>query len=171
MRGARCEPEGAGAIGRVGQRRRKRRARGGPNQWRAGGKHARGERTWNIKRMSVTLDVSRLSGWLKFHAACRVERRACEMRGEVRAGRREGVCRAAAVDTSGAHGTRGGLDWRAGEAGLRRRAHAEHAHHGGDAGRVEAHRLVELVRGLPSRKESMRSRGGRGAGWEVRELA
>ena len=91
MRGARCGPEGAGAIGRVGQRRRKRRARGGPNQWRAGGKHARGERTWNIKRMSVTLDVLRLSGWLKFHAACRVERRACEMRGEVRAGRREGV--------------------------------------------------------------------------------
>ena len=91
MRGARCGPEGAGAIGRVGQRRRKRRARGGPNQWRAGGKHARGERTWNIKRMSVTLDVLRLSGWLKFHAACRVERRACEMRGEVRAGTREGV--------------------------------------------------------------------------------
>ena len=160
MRGARCGPEGAGAIGRVGQRRRKRRARGGPNQWRAGGKHARGERTWNIKRMSVTLDVLRLSGWLKFHAACRVERRACEMRGEVRAGRREGVWGSGGGHKRRARDTRRTRLEGCGEAGLRRRAHVEHAHHVGDAGRVEAHRLVELVRGLQSRKESMRSRGG-----------
>ena len=32
------------------------------------------ERTLNISRMSVTLDVSRLSGWLNAHARCRVER-------------------------------------------------------------------------------------------------
>ena len=41
--------------------------------------------------MLVTLDVSKLSGWLNTDGYCRVERRACVMWGEVRAGRREGV--------------------------------------------------------------------------------
>ena len=36
----------------------------------------RAERTVNIKRMSVTLDVSKLSGWLNLCAPCRVETRA-----------------------------------------------------------------------------------------------
>ena len=35
---------------------------------------ARVERTENIHFMSVTLDVSRLSGWLNAFAFCRVER-------------------------------------------------------------------------------------------------
>ena len=35
---------------------------------------ARAERTENIPRMSVTLDVLRLSGWLNARASCRVER-------------------------------------------------------------------------------------------------
>ena len=35
---------------------------------------ARAERTLNMSCMSVTLDVSRLSGWLNADAACRVER-------------------------------------------------------------------------------------------------
>ena len=34
----------------------------------------RAERTANMDRMSVTLDVSKLSGWLKANAPCRVER-------------------------------------------------------------------------------------------------
>ena len=34
------------------------------------------ERTWNISYMFVTLEVSKLSGWLKARASCRVERRA-----------------------------------------------------------------------------------------------
>ena len=34
---------------------------------------ARAERTENIHRMSVTLDVSKLSGWLNADAHCRVE--------------------------------------------------------------------------------------------------
>ena len=34
---------------------------------------ARAERTANIHRMSVTLDVLRLSGWLNADAPCRVE--------------------------------------------------------------------------------------------------
>ena len=35
---------------------------------------ARAERTANTKRMSLTLDVLRLSGWLNADASCRVER-------------------------------------------------------------------------------------------------
>ena len=42
--------------------------------------------------MSVTLDVSKLSGWLNADAPCRVMRRAYEA-GGMRAGRREGVGR------------------------------------------------------------------------------
>ena len=37
---------------------------------------ARAERTWNIQPMFMTLDVSKLSGWLNAFAVCRVERRA-----------------------------------------------------------------------------------------------
>ena len=37
---------------------------------------ARAERTANMCRMLVTLDVSRLSGWLNADASCRVEREA-----------------------------------------------------------------------------------------------
>ena len=35
---------------------------------------ARAERTPNMFCMSVTLDVSKLSGWLNAHAFCRVKR-------------------------------------------------------------------------------------------------
>ena len=38
---------------------------------------ARAERTVNIWYMLVTLDVSRLSGWLNAVADCRVKRKAC----------------------------------------------------------------------------------------------
>ena len=40
------------------------------------GDRARAERTWNMFRLSVTLDVSKLSAWLNADAYCRVERRA-----------------------------------------------------------------------------------------------
>ena len=45
---------------------------------KAVGARARAERTWNMDRMLVTLDVSKLSGWLNAHAPCRVERRGCD---------------------------------------------------------------------------------------------
>jgi hypothetical protein len=45
------------------------------------GPRARAERTWNMSFMSVTLEVSKLSGWLKADAACRVEGRACDAGG------------------------------------------------------------------------------------------
>jgi hypothetical protein len=38
-----------------------------------GAKGTRGERTWNMPCMYVTLEVSKLSGWLKADATCRVE--------------------------------------------------------------------------------------------------
>ena len=46
---------------------------------KAVGARARAERTMNIWYMVVTLDVSKLSGWLNADACCRVERRACDV--------------------------------------------------------------------------------------------
>ena len=40
----------------------------------------RGERTENMPFVVMTLDVSKLSGWLNLIAVCRVERRACDER-------------------------------------------------------------------------------------------
>ena len=47
---------------------------------------ARAERTLNMLFTAVTLDVSKLSGWLNADAPCRVERRACDAGREMRAG-------------------------------------------------------------------------------------
>ena len=61
----------------------------GPTQgW---GGRARAERTRNISCMFVTLEVSKLSGWLNVDADCRIERGGHAVREEVRPGRREGV--------------------------------------------------------------------------------
>ena len=49
---------------------------------KAWGPRARAERTLNMSPMSVTLEVSKLSGWLKADAPCRVEGRACDAGGE-----------------------------------------------------------------------------------------
>ena len=46
---------------------------------KAMGARACAERTWNMASMVVTLDVSKLSGWLNADASCRVERRACDV--------------------------------------------------------------------------------------------
>ena len=51
----------------------------------------RAKRTANILNMFVTLDVSKLSGWLNDDASCRVERTAYDRGQEVRPGRRECV--------------------------------------------------------------------------------
>ena len=48
-------------------------ARTGMAQLKAWGPRARAERTKNMLLMSVTLEVSKLSGWLKAVADCRVE--------------------------------------------------------------------------------------------------
>eukprot|EP00964_Phaeocystis_antarctica_P008904 scaffold4824_cov69-Phaeocystis_antarctica.AAC.2 len=118
------------------------------------GPRARAERTENMPYMVVTLDVSKVSGWLNADAYCRVERRAYD------------AGRGAGRDARG-RGAEGGRKWHAlgprgpdsrlGAQGMRG-AHREHAVHGCDAGRVEAQRLVEGPRVLPSRKEGMRCR-------------
>ena len=74
----------------VGWRRRKRHARGGPDSRLWGQLRARAERTGNMFCMVVTLDVSKLSGWLNADAPCRVERRACNV-GRGAARERQGV--------------------------------------------------------------------------------
>ena len=51
------------------------------------GHRARAERTQNIAFMAVTLEVSKLSGWLNADVSCRVARRAYNAVGEVRAGK------------------------------------------------------------------------------------
>ena len=53
-------------------------ARTGRARLKAEGGRARAERTLNMEAMLVTLDVSKLSGWLNADARCGVERRACE---------------------------------------------------------------------------------------------
>ena len=69
---------------------RRRRGMHGEGPIQVCGPRARAERTLNMLLMSVTLDVSKLSGWLKLDPAyskpCRVKRRAC-VADEVRAGR------------------------------------------------------------------------------------
>ena len=50
----------------------------GPTQGCGGGR-ARAERTENMLFMFVTLDVSKLSGWLNLIADCRDKRRACNV--------------------------------------------------------------------------------------------
>jgi len=64
----------AGRREGVGRRRRKRHARGRPDS-RLLGARARAERTANMWSMVVTLEVSKLSGWLNAYACCRVEGR------------------------------------------------------------------------------------------------
>eukprot|EP00964_Phaeocystis_antarctica_P152664 scaffold120659_cov51-Phaeocystis_antarctica.AAC.3 len=82
--------------------------------------------------MVVTLDVSKLSGWLNAAALCR--------------------------GGGGASSAQGGPNCGGCWQGMRG-AHVKHVLHGCDFGRVEAQRLVERRRGLPSRKGSI----GRGA--------
>ena len=66
---------GAGrAAGREAEDGGRRRCRGGL-VCRLGVGHGK-ERTANMAIMVVTLDVSKLSGWLNAFASCRVERRA-----------------------------------------------------------------------------------------------
>ena len=63
---------------------------------------ARAERTSNILAMVVTLDVSKLSGWLNAAAFCRVEREPCGKRGGMRGRARGGGRGAAAAQAAGA---------------------------------------------------------------------
>jgi len=106
--------------------------------------------------MSVTLDMSKLSGWLNADAYCRVERESRKRAATGGPGRRRAWARrrrkqgAGRGPKCGGRGTHG--------------AHLKHVVHVRDAGLVEAQRLVERRRGLPSRKGKHRQSGDRRAG-------
>ena len=131
----------------------------------------RRKRTSNMELMVVTLEVLKLSGWLKASAEwpgvrvkvawtyCRVEGRACDSggRGASREAGGSGVVAAhkrhargeGPTQGLGAKGTRGA-----------RSAHVEHVAHVRDAGGVKAQRLVEGRCVLPSRREGHAMREG-----------
>ena len=109
---------------------------------------ARAKRTANIHPMFETLDVSRLSGWLNAVASCQVKEGSIRRRGDMRAGRLECVGRRQRCKQRAERPRLWGL--RQGHA----RTHRKHAKHVRDAGRVEAQRLVEQRRVLPSNRES-----------------
>ena len=113
------------------------------------------ERTPNMPFMFVTLEVSKLSGWLNADAYCRESKGGHTVRGE--------VCR------EGDGGARSVVRGRArlhirGRA--REGAHPEHVVHVRDAGGVEAQRLVERRRILP-RVERGAYDAGQGSGREA----
>ena len=112
---------------------------------------ARAERTLNMYAMSVTLDVSKLSGWLNADTYCRESKGGYTVRCEVRVG---------GWEVAGDRRVRSAQ----GRARLQiLGAHPEHVAHCCDAGRVEAQWLVEHRRGLP-RVKSRACVAGRGAG-------
>ena len=88
MPGEVCRPEGAraracgAAAGANGPHAEDPRLGG---LW---GQSTRGERTPNMPAMFVTLDVSKLSGWLNADAYCRESKGGHTVRGGVRPGRR-----------------------------------------------------------------------------------
>jgi hypothetical protein len=136
---------------------------------KAWGPRARAERTKNMPYMVVTLEVSKLSGWLKADAYCRVEGEGMRCGGERCASREAGGPGVVAAHKRHARGK--GPTQGLGAKGTRG-AHVEHEVHGRDAGGVEAQRLVEAPRELPSRREGMRCGGGEvrarrreGLGW------
>ena len=107
--------------------------------------------------MFVTLEVSKLSGWLNDDASCRESNGGHAIWGEV-----QSTGRPEAAGDRGAHSVQGRAR---GQIGSRARggAHAEHAVHVCDAGGVEAQRLVERRRVLP-RVERRAYGAGRGCG-------
>jgi len=80
MRGRRGANREAGGPG-VWWRHDERHARVDVARVKAWGPRARAERTANMAPMVVTLEVSKLSGWLKADARCRLKGRACDAGG------------------------------------------------------------------------------------------
>jgi len=118
-----------------------------------GGRRRRRKCTSNMRLMSVTLEVSKLSGWLKARACCRVQREhPTEGRrvwhGEEMA-QREGRANQQRIRRACVCGPQLGSVGAEGAGGS---AHLEHGAHVCDAGGVKAQRLIENIRILPSPK-------------------
>eukprot|EP00964_Phaeocystis_antarctica_P028543 scaffold16104_cov47-Phaeocystis_antarctica.AAC.2 len=110
--------------------------------------------------MVVTLEVSKLSGWLNADVRCRESKGGHTLRDDVRGmweaggGGRPRCTHSvqARARLQMKQGTRGG-------------AHVEHVAHVRDAGGVEAQRLVERIRALPRVETGHTVRGKVRAGW------
>ena len=85
----------------------------------------------------MTLEVSKLSGWLNADAPCRESQGGHTVRGEV-----QSTGRPEAAGDRGARSAQGRARPQIGSR-ARKGAHAEHVAHVRDAGGVEAQRLVE----------------------------
>eukprot|EP00964_Phaeocystis_antarctica_P032502 scaffold18408_cov61-Phaeocystis_antarctica.AAC.3 len=107
--------------------------------------------------MVVTLEVSKLSGWLNAYAPCRESKEGHAVRGEV-----YGSGGSRRWDDRGARGVQGGVRLQIGGR-ARGGAHVEHVAHVCDAGGVEAQQLVERRRVLP-RVETRACGAGRDCG-------
>ena len=156
--GKRAYGAGGGVAREAGARRATavHAAHRGGLDCRLGAGHGAG-RTKNIRSMVVvTLEVSKLSGWLNTDADCRESKGGHAVRGEVRARRRE------AAGDHGARRVQGRARMQIGSR-VRGGAHLEYAAHARDAGGVEAQRLVERRRALPNRTEGTYG-AGRGCG-------
>jgi hypothetical protein len=113
--------------------------------------------------MSLTLEVSKLSGWLKAFASCRVQRghptegrtRCTEMWHTEERANQQHV----------AHACVCGPAWECGQK-AQAEAHIEHGAHVCNAGGVKAQRLVESKRTLPSPKGA--SEHTKGSAWQGR---
>ena len=105
-----CESEGAGA--RAWGSGSTSGVQGRTRLGGCGGRARGGERTWNIKRIFVTRDVSKFTGWLKASALCRVEKAGHAMRGERCVGRKAGELGRGAAASANAARTRRPRDWR-----------------------------------------------------------
>ena len=98
------------------------------------------QRTENMYSMVVTLEVSKVSGWLNAYAPCQVQRGAWEAGDMQSAGGRRPV--------GGSQGSMWGPpSWRIGQ-----EPHRKHVIHMCDARRVDTQQLVERIRALPSPK-------------------
>ena len=71
MLGEVCGPEGGGAKGRGAAAGARGVHADDPRRGGCGGRARAAERTANMPYMSVTLDVSKLTGWLKASVFCR----------------------------------------------------------------------------------------------------
>eukprot|EP00964_Phaeocystis_antarctica_P086599 scaffold54860_cov49-Phaeocystis_antarctica.AAC.2 len=150
-----------GEVRPGGGRRRARGARsvqGRGLNCRLGAGHGE-ERTSNMRPMFMTLEVSKLSGWLNALANCRESKGGHTVRCEVWPLRREAAGDRDARSVQGRARLQIGGRPRGG-------AHPEYGVHGRDAGRVEAQRLVEPRRVLP-RVERKAYGAGRGAAREM----
>ena len=141
--------------------RRKRHARGKARLKAVGGQGTRGA---HVEHGAHVRDLGGVKAQrlIERQRVLPSRREGHAMRGEVRAGRREGVGRRRRKRRA-----RGMPDSRREGQGTRG-AHCEHAVHVRDLGGVKAQQLIEDVRALPSRREKHGMRhAGRGAGREA----